>query len=112
MFPVNDPLAGLHDIRLPDSGWPELCAALALGLILAIILGHLLRLIAWRPPTQRQLLLTELADLRGKEPGERLLGLAHLARRAGIPEVPGLRAALYEPRPALSPEVWNARSKP
>jgi hypothetical protein len=92
---MDDPLSGLRDAHLPAAAFPELLAAAAAWLALAIFLGLLLRLVAWKPPTRRQTLLDNISSLKPLDAGERLLGYAKIAREIAPDMMPQLRAALY-----------------
>ena len=92
---MDDPLSGLRDVHLPGAGFPELLAAAAAGLALAVICGLLLRFVAWRPPTRKQKLMEYIAALKSLDPGERLLGYANIAKSVDPGLVPRLRPALY-----------------
>ena len=89
---------------MPLAGWPEAMAALALGLLLAALVGLLLRTVAFRPPSARQTLMAELAALHGRSDGERLAGQAALLRRVKPGAIPGLSEAIYQRQPQLSPD--------
>jgi Protein of unknown function DUF58 len=101
--PVTDPLAGLVDGKLPAANWPEVLAALAIGLFLAAVAGFCLRFIAWRPPSARDRLTAELLELRNLSDPERLAGQAAIAKRLKPAAIDGLEQAIYQRNPALSP---------
>ena len=100
---MADPLAGLRDIHVPATAWPEMAAAMALGLLAALALAQVIRLFAWKPPTRAETVATELLALNGLGAGERLLGIARIAQRHKLPPIAGLQAALYEKSPGLAP---------
>lgn len=106
---MTDPLAGLADIELPVSGWPEAFAAMAVGLLLALLAGALLRLVAWRPPSLRDKLLDELLQSRSLDQGSRLLKQAQILRRVSPDAMPELSEALYQRSPHLSPDDVERR---
>ncbi len=92
-------LTGLRDIRLPADApgglLAEALAALALGLLLAVMLGCLLRLVTqMRPRLQTANALDDLDTL--PEEDQRLALLKRL--KAGAPErYASLTQALYQP---------------
>jgi hypothetical protein len=92
---MDDPLLGLRDVHFPEAGFAELLAAGAAGLILAAVLGLLLRVVAWRPPTPKQKLLDGIAALRPLDAGERLLGYARIAKEIDPVLLSQMRPALY-----------------
>jgi hypothetical protein len=80
-----DVLAGLRDIRMPAAGGTDILAevgaAFAIGLLAAILLALLARLVARRPPSLRQAALTDLARTRFLAPDERVFAQARLLQR-------------------------------
>jgi len=94
-----DVLAGLRDIRMPSAGssdiLPDVAAAFALGLLAAILLALLARLVARRPQSLRQAALAELARARALAPDERLFAQARLLQR--LSGALGAREALDAP---------------
>jgi hypothetical protein len=106
---VTDPLAGLADIELPVAGWPEAFAALAIGLLVALLASALLRLVAWRPPSPKDKLLAELMESRSLDPGSRLLRQAQILRQVSPGAMPDLSASLYRRSPQLSPDDVEQR---
>lgn len=140
MEPSPDPLAGLIDDRLPALTMRAVAAdwtaGIALGLIAALILGWLITLI-WRPrPTAAALAVRAFEDSAKLPAGERLLiqtkalqslatalkitgpdWLARLGRKLGtktFAEGPAsdLSTALYQPAPAVDPDVLQAELTP
>jgi hypothetical protein len=106
---VTDPLAGLSDIELPVAGWPEAFAAMAVGLLLALLASALLRLVAWRPPSPKDTLLAELMESRSLDQGSRLLRQAQILRQVSPGAMPELSASLYRRDPQLSPDDVERR---
>ena len=102
-----DLAASLRPIRMPIPTEAEALAdgllAFGLGLIAALLVYGLLRLVLGRRKTPRAALRAELVASRGLDSSERLLVQARLAER--WPPAAGLRAdlafALYRPDAAI-----------
>lgn len=93
---------GLQDIRLPPDApggmAAELLVAVALGLLLAVLLGQALRLVtvvrpAARPPRLGQ----RIAALAPLPDEDRRLALLHLLKETDPAALARLSAALYRP---------------
>lgn len=91
-------VADLHPPRLPAefiaTGWPDLLAALGLGLLAAALATALLAPLL-RPRPRRERPAETLARLRALPADERLLGQLRLLRAAGTALPPDLEARLY-----------------
>lgn len=101
---MTDPLEGLHDIQLPDAGWPEAFAGLALGIALSLLIGFLLRFIARRRISAKDRVLSELATLGTASREQRLFGQAKILQRIKPGAIAGLSEALYRRESDISPD--------
>lgn len=108
-----DPLTELRDIHpIPQDGMAvvaDTLAALAVGLILASLVGLLLRLLSSRRQTTGQSALARLDETRALPPDERLFAQAKLLRDVEVsPDLRrDVRDVLYRPTP--NPDVFDAR---
>lgn len=103
-------VAELHPPRLPATfiatGWPDLVAALGLGLLAAALAMALLSpLLRPRPRAERP--AEAIARLRALPADARLLGQLRLLRAAGTSLPPDLEAQLYA-GPPPDPERLDA----
>ncbi len=109
-----DVIRDLHPPRLPESfaalGWPEVLAAVGLGLLLALGIHVVIRPALIRRP--RPALEPQLARLRSLPPQERLLAQARLLTQLGGTVPTGLRPLLYSAGPppdvVLEPLIRDA----
>lgn len=101
----EDLVARLAPVRIPESfarfGVQDALAAIALGLVAALLLASLLRRVTVRKLRPADRARASIAELRAGDPRERIAGLARLLRAHGgtVPE--GLSAALYDPRATI-----------
>ena len=94
-------LRALADIREPAVPgadlWAEFLLALALGLLLALAVSALLRLVLAPRPTKPRPLSDRIAEAQALPDEARLVALARLARESGTTLPDDLRTALYRP---------------
>jgi hypothetical protein len=95
-------VAELNPPRLPAdfivTGWPDLLAALGLGLLLAALAALLLAPLL-KPRPRRASIAARLARAAALPPDERRLAQLHLLAEKGTPLPADLRAALYTAEP-------------
>ena len=126
-----DALSRLHDVREPATGGAEAVADMlaggSVGLLSALLVFVLLRIVTYRPTTRREVICAELTRARLLAPDQRLLAQAKLidrnapdaSRKSGTGESPDpahssedckehwlrlkaeLREALYRPNPRI-----------
>ncbi|MFT3971968.1 MAG: hypothetical protein QM699_00365 [Amaricoccus sp.] len=106
----------LRPVRWPvpteAEGWADGLLAFGLGLLAALALYGLLRLVLARRNDPRRRLRGAIAAARPLAPAERHLALARLAARElppGVAPRPALEAGLYLPEPGLDLDAEERR---
>ncbi|QHQ35362.1 hypothetical protein [Algicella marina] len=104
--------ARLAHVRIPESfarfGIQDALAACALGLIAALLISSLLRLVTVRRNNPLVEARSAIERLAGLEKQARITGLAALLREKGGTAPDGLDEALYNPNAALDPAKVEA----